>query len=302
MFQVLIVGFWLATLGWFGQRELRPRLFPGQAPPFVIELADEATSQGQTFWTIYRGEREIGKAKTSLRYSNEDDTFELTSELKDVELTDKLFYVYISTMTNRYRVGRNGELRSLSAHGELRAESKRREERRVPGPAVFTATASFEGHVVDGKLLRTEKIVIPIFGEMSPKLEAMDAPNGNILNPMHPVSRVTGLRPGRRWRMPVFNPMADAVNPTLQAAANQSKLAPKGSSFQLPAGPVYLDAEVLSERPMISWNGREYECYIIEYRSPGDEQPARTYVRVRDGLVLRQEAFTMGERFTMQRE
>src|SRR5262245_30397377 len=159
--QMLIVLFWLGTLGWFAERELGPRLFPGQAPPFVIELADEATTQGQTFWTIYRGEREIGKAKTSLRYLNQEDAFELTSELKEVELTEIKFfsmYIYVATMTNKYVVTRRGELRSMSTRGELRAENKRRDDRRLPGRAMFTATASFEGRVADGKLLRTAKI------------------------------------------------------------------------------------------------------------------------------------------------
>ena len=316
--QALIVCFWLATLGWFGHREIWPRLFPGRAPPFVIELADEATQQGQTFWTIYRDDRDIGnaitslrddqaigKARTSLKYLNADDTFELACEMKDVELYDSNpICIYIAAMTNRYVVSRAGELRSVSTRGELRAESKKRKDSHVPGFALFTVTANFDARVEDGKLLRSAKITVPFLGDISPKLEPMDVPSGNVLNPMHPVPRVTGLRPGRRWRMPVFNPMGDAVSPTMQAAAEQSKLTPKGSAVPVPTGPTYLDAEVLSERAMISWNGREYECYVIDYRSVGNEHAARTYVRVRDGLVLRQEASAMGdhERFIMQRD
>jgi hypothetical protein len=303
--QALIVCFWLATLGWFGHREIWPRLFPGRAPPFVIELADEATSQGQTSWTIYRDDRDIGKAKTSLKYLNADDTFELACEMKDVELYESNpGCIYIATMTNRYIVSRAGELRSMSTHGELRAETKRREESRIAGLALFTATADFDAHVEDGKLLRTAKIRVPVLGDISPKLEPMDVPSGNVLNPMHPVPRVTGLRPGRRWRMPVFDPMGDAVSPTMQAAAERSKLTPKGGAVPVPTGPTYLDAEVLSERAMISWNGQKYECYVIDYRSSGNEHAARTYVRVRDGLVLQQEAFAMGdrERFIMKRD
>jgi hypothetical protein len=309
--QALIVCFWLAALGWFGHREIWPQLFPGRAPPFVIELADEATTQGQTFWTISRDDagigkaKDIGKAKTSLKYLNADDTFELACEMKDVELYETdLYCIYMAAMTNRYVVTRSGELRSMSTHGELRAEARLREERHVPGTALFTVTANFEGHVEDGKLLRKAKITVPFLGEIVPKLEPMDAPSGNVLNPMHPVPRVTGLRPGRRWRMPVFNPMGDAVSPTMQAAAQQSKFSAKGGGVPVPTGPSYLDAEVLSEPAIIRWNGRDQECYVIDYRSAGNEQAAKTYVRVRDGLVLRQEAYLMGdrERFIMQRD
>ncbi|HLW65650.1 MAG TPA: hypothetical protein VKS79_10050 [Gemmataceae bacterium] len=298
---MLIVSFWLGTLGWFGYREVWPRLFPGRAPPFVIELADEATIQGQTFWTIYREDQEIGKAKTSLRYLNAEDNFELVCEMKDVELYDN---IYIGNMTNRYVVTRAKELRSMSTHGELRVESQRRPERRIPGSAIFTVTANFEGHVEDGKLLRSAKITIPFMGDIVPKLEPIDAPTGNVLNPMHPVPRVAGLHPGRRWRMPIFNPVGDAVSPTLQAAAQQAKFSSKSNAMPVPTGPAYLDAEVLSKPETIKWNGRDQECYVIDYRSSGKEHAARTYVRVHDGLVIRQEAYALGDRdrFIMQRD
>src|SRR5579859_2318705 len=42
----LIVLFWLGTLGCFGYRDIWPKFWSGDAPPFVIELADEAISQG----------------------------------------------------------------------------------------------------------------------------------------------------------------------------------------------------------------------------------------------------------------
>jgi hypothetical protein len=240
-----------------------------------------------------------------LKYLNADDTFELACEMKDVELFDgNPICIYIASMTNRYVVSRAGELRSMTTQGELRAEQQRRQDSHMAGPLLFTVTASFEGHVKDGKLLRTAKIKVPFLGDITPKLEPMDVPSGNVLNPMHPVPRVTGLSPGRRWRMPVFDPMGDAVSPTMQAAAQQSKLSPKGGSVPLPTGPSYLDAEVLSERATIYWNGKPHECYIIEYRSSGGEQAARTYVRVPDGLVLKQEASAMGDRehFVMQRD
>jgi hypothetical protein len=301
--RVLVVLFWLGTMTWFAYREVWPLIFPGDAPPFVIDLADEATSQGQTYWTMKRQDREIGKAKTSLKYISSDDTFELISELKDVELTGVPFvgWVYLANARNRYVVTRDGELRSVGAEGELRLEDRRRPERHTPGTALITANASFGGNVVAGKLQRHVVLQTPL-GITQRQLEPVDAPSGNILNPLHPVSRIKNLKPGRRWRMPVINPIADAVEPTLQAAYQQANQGAKPLNFKLPTSPKFIDAEVLSETGPVHWNGRDHECYIIEYRASADERPARTYVRVRDGLVLKQEAFAMGERFTLQRD
>ena len=41
-----IVVFWLATLGWFCQHDLWPRLRRGDRPPYDIDLAGEVTSRG----------------------------------------------------------------------------------------------------------------------------------------------------------------------------------------------------------------------------------------------------------------
>ena len=42
LFILVIVSFWLATTGWFVAREVAPRWRSGDAPPYAIELADEA--------------------------------------------------------------------------------------------------------------------------------------------------------------------------------------------------------------------------------------------------------------------
>jgi hypothetical protein len=70
--------------------------------------------------------------------------------------------------------------------------------------------------------------------------------------------------------------------------------------MKLPTGPKFLDAEVLHETAIIKLDDKEYECRIIEYR--GEERPARTYVRIGDGAVMRQEAYALGEQITLRRE
>ncbi len=135
-------------------------------------------------------------------------------------------------------------------------------------------------------------------GKTEVKLDPIDAPSGNILNPLHPVPKIKGLRPGRRWRMPILNPLGDAIEPAIKAVFEKNNLQPP--QIKLPTGPAFVDAEVLSETATIKVNDQEYPCWIIEYR--GDERPAHTYVRVSDGAVMRQEAYALGEQITLRRE
>src|SRR5262245_17371804 len=104
-----IMIFWLAAVGWFGYREIWPLLFPGDAPPFVIELADEVTSEfaGQVrgpdvLWSVYRDDERIGRAETRLRYFRQDNTFEMETRLVDLKLKVVGFEIKVPEMINAY--------------------------------------------------------------------------------------------------------------------------------------------------------------------------------------------------------
>lgn len=287
----LIVLFWLATIGWFTYRDLWPYWAPEEAPPFVIDLADEATPNNEVLWQVHRQARrggepeEIGLARTRLSYFNDDDTFQVTSELVDVQL---LQFVRVVEFTNHYRVTRAGELRSLSTEGKIEIFK-------------LAGEAQFSGTVQNGRLVQVGKIKLPLVGTIEPKLEDVPAPRGSVLNPLHPVSRIRGLTPGRRWQMSVVNPLADAVEPALNAAWKKVQETDKPLGLRIPEPPRTLAAEVLRDKHAMRYDGVDHECFVIEYRGKDDEPPARTYVRVSDGLVLRQEASTLSERYYLQR-
>jgi hypothetical protein len=291
----MIILFWLGTVGWLGYREVWPWLHPSETPPFVIDLADEVTSQlpnermrgADVLWRVYRGENEeIGQAETRYRYIKEDHTYELQSRVPRLNLVPGL-QIHVRAMETTYRLTERGELLGISAQGTLS----------VLG---FDGNAKFEGEVRGDKLLRQCEVTLPAgLGKIEPHLEPIDAPQGIFLNPLHPVPRVKGLQPGRRWRMPVVDPMADLIGPILEAGKQKLPLGIQMPKVELPAGPKSLDAEVLTETAEITWNSRTHECYIIEYR--GENEKLRTYVRKSDGLVLRQESEAFGTRFYMQR-
>lgn len=290
----LIVGFWLSTLGWFGYREVRPRLHAGDVPPFVIELDDELTSQlpndptrtADIIWIVYRDDKEIGRAQTRLRYLKNENAFELQSRVVELKLMKNI--VEIPEMINTYTLTREGELLAMETTGKVRMLN------------AFTGEANFRGVIQDGKLIRTGTILLPAgFGTVAPQLETIDAPKGSFLNPLHPVPRVKGLRPGRQWRMQVVNPLGDTVGPAMQAIQERLTPGKQGLKLSLPTGPKFLNAEVLTETAKVRYNGKDHECRIIEYRS--ENETYRTFVRVGDGWVLRQESQALGERIVMQR-
>jgi hypothetical protein len=316
----LIVLAWLGTLGWFSYRELWPTLFPGDTPPFVIELADEVGPEiaghrtlraPDITWEIYRDDKVIGKAETHIRYFEDDDTFEFTTRIKDLSIEaplikTKLVEINSPGVENSYRLSRDGDLRQVKMTTLDRLDD--REVTSYKSLALFgmTVHANFVGTVVGDKLYRRVTLELPFVGKVEPVLEPVPAPEGSVLNPLQPVPKIKNLKPGRRWRMQVMNPMADLIQPIAQAIADKplvKRMSGKKDDFQVPqlsSGPKYLDAEVLDETAELKINDELHRCYVIEYR--GDERPAHTYVRIRDGAVMRQEAYAFGTLIALQRQ
>jgi hypothetical protein len=124
--------------------------------------------------------------------------------------------------------------------------------------------------------------------EMAPfKLGKMRVPSGGtVLNPMHLLNRVPGMRPGRHWRVPLLDPLADT----------------NAIGAFIPKSLAVTELEASVEPVMLKWGHEEVTCYCIEYRKPGEaDVRARTWVRRRDGLVLQQEAGVGGLALIIQR-
>ncbi len=314
----LIVLGWLGTLAWFTYRELWPTLFPGDSPPFVIELADEVGPEiaGRNLrspdvtWDILRDDQVIGTAETQIHYHKEDDSFEFATRISKLAvdaplIKTKLFEIQSPGVENSYRLGRNGELRQIKMRTLDRLDDRKIDVYKSLALFGIVVRAEFVGTVVGDKLERKVTIELPLVGKVEPELEAVPAPEGSVLNPLQPVPKIKNLKPGRRWRMPIINPMGDLVQPMAQAIADKPMVKTLAGSAQvkvpkLPSGPKFLDAEVLDETVELTINGEKHRCYVIEYR--GDERPAHTFVRVRDGALMRQEAFAFGTLIALQRQ
>jgi hypothetical protein len=270
-----IIAFWLLTAGWFVSRDVLPHWRTGEPPPYTIDLADETLQHVVIRWTFTLNDRKAGTIRTGLIYRDSDDTFEWTASSPELTLaTIGEISVVVRDFDDAARVTREGDLRALKTNVRLGVQGLN-----------LTATFEMTADVRQGRLYRHALFAAPGFARREWTLEPTDPPRGNVLNPMHPIPRITGLRPGQEWRQPLTDPRSDIIRTIMPG---------------LPESPPALQARVLMEPRIIEWNGESHTCLVIEYS--GDEYTARTWVRESDGMVLRQEAEAHGETLVLQRE
>jgi hypothetical protein len=281
-----IVAFWLATTGFLLYRDVWPLLLPGQAPPYTIDLEDEVqTQQAHIHWNVSYNDHDYLRAETWVE-PNPDDTFTLKARLKpqvvvapkDHEGGAEPFggLVKIQKSTSSYRVTRSGDLRAVSVDFAVEANA---------AGLTLAGDGELSGEVRDGKFYSRLRVHHP-GGTFEKDLEPVAVSrHGSVLSPLHPLNRIDGLRPGQTWRLPLVDPIKDALLALATGQAGEEKS---------------VEARVLPETQTLTWNNHPVACLVIEYQ--GEDVTARTWVRADNGLVLRQEAKRDGERWVLQRE
>jgi len=237
-------------------------------------------------WVILHGDSKIGDVQTTIRYHTADDTFDMQSKIAKIDLGRiGLLQISATGLASTYRVTRSGELREMFIEGVLALEGAR---------MAVSAGLNLSGKVEQGHFVPSGEVEFAGSKQVLPLEPVAISTRGSILNPLHPVNRIAGLRPGQHWRVPLVDPLADSLeamvqkNPALQFLAQRS---PRAKILQ---------AEVLGEPMTLHWEQRDVPCLVIEYRQ--DDFLARTWVRQSDGLVLRQEASIWGEKVVLERE
>jgi hypothetical protein len=274
-----IVLFWVGMTGWMLYRDVWPWLGPGEPPPFSIDLADEVQAV-DTRWKVIKDDKEKGYAHTNVRYNGRDDTYELNGEFKlwsagrsgihAASLADQV-------INSMYRVNRQGELRGMEASVKVTVLKTEVE-------------VVVKGRVEERKFLSHIEVKGLNYREDLPPVDV--STRGSVLNPLQPLNRLPGLRKGQRWRMPLVDPLADALAAHPLAKTFQGKTPDLRS----------LDARVLPQVQMLEWGhkGAEVPCLVVEYS--GGDVSARTWVRETDGLVLQQEVSQNGDELKLVRD
>jgi hypothetical protein len=267
-----IVVFWLGTTGWLFWHDLWPRYRPGNPPPFTIDLTEEVQNKERIIgWTVYQNGQKMFAATTWVHYDERDDSFSLYAKYVPVTRGRGLVRgLALKHFTSCDRVSREGDLLATEVHLEL-----------------DTFDLDITGEVRDGVLRpRLRSMVLDVPEALQPSPVKLPT-HGSMFQPLHPLNRIEGLRPGQTWRQPCFNPLADSFKALALFGGSRS-------------GERYMSARVLPEPQTCTIQNRTKTCLVIEYT--GADGNARTWVEQSSGLVLRQEADLEGDEWEMRRD
>ena len=265
-----IIVFWLATTGVLVYRELAPRFQAGEAPPFTIPLTAEV-GNNIVNWNVFQKDLEIGSGETRIQ-RQPDRTFELSAKFKLNQITILKEFEKVRVV-GAYRVTEDGKLLAGTANIYL---------------PEFDAEIALEGQVRNGQF--HPKLAVLVGGRdinpFPPPVPFPVSESGSILNPMHLVHKISGLRAGQSWTIPLMDP--------LRAAPAVKGLVSGKTSI---IGDVV--ATVTTEDR--EWHKQSTPCFKIEYAKPGERPLAATWVRRRDDAVLEQWASYEGAEYTLRR-
>jgi hypothetical protein len=293
-----IVAFWLATTGYTFYRDLWPRLFASGPPPVSIELADEARQNVPARWAILRNGERVGKLTTQMKYLDAEDAFVFTYRYTDLVFEQDGFAVIFSEVVSEVYLTRAGDLKeeSITANIEVAREGKvpRKPGQEKRPPSELSGTLMVRGVVNNGVMTGRAELTFSVLN-LSGDLEPTPVPAGLPLNPLQPVNRLANVRGGLTWVVHESNPLMTAGVGLLRSKLGDFGIRPKEQQPK-----ESLVAQVKSSPQDLLWQNEVVACWVIEYRRT--EVVARTWVRVSDGKVLRQEAFEKGETLTFERE
>ncbi len=274
---IAIILFWLGTTGALVYQELEPRFRAGEPPPFTIPLTADV-GENIVNWNVLQKGKQIGNGFTRIQ-RQPDRTYEFFARFKMMEKLQTLGEVEDLKVISTYRTTEQGNLVAANAELTCLVDAKLLGKHSVE--------FSFDGTVKDQQM--HPKVVVKLSGaEFQPELVPFPvAESGNMLNPMHLVPKIAGLREGRSWRIPLMDP--------LQAIpADYRDLVPtKGMVVK------ELIATVQAEDR--DWHGTVEPCFKISYAKSGERPLAATWVRRRDDLVLEQWASYEGFEYNLQR-
>ncbi len=281
-----IFAFWLVTTGYVAYRDLWPRVFASGPPPVSIELADEARQNVPARWGLYRNGERVGRLVTQMKYLDAEDAFVFTYRYSDLALAQGDVALTASEAVSEVHMSRAGDLQEQTMTAKVKVQFRGAE---IAGTITVRGTVTNE--VLTGRAELTSDL-INVAGDLDP----VPAPRGGLpLNTLQPVNRLGGLRGGHEWVVHESNPLGDALGELLH-----KKLAEQGIRLKEQQKKGSAVAEVGTTPQMLEWQNQAIPCWVIEYRRT--EPFARTWVRVSDGKVLRQEAFEKGESLTFERE
>ncbi|MBI3839541.1 MAG: hypothetical protein HY288_16600 [Planctomycetia bacterium] len=263
-FNVTVVLFWLATMGWLVVAKILPPVLIGE-PPNYSSILKATHAEPPVCWSIRLQDRVIGWAATKIA-PRDDGITNLYSRVYLGEFPlDEIAPGWLAAVFKPV----------LQEFGPLDIDKK---SRVVIDP--LGRLVSFESRVrvadipdaikVEGQIEGTCLKLSVQSGEIPYKLERYLPQGSLVVDELSPQGRMPGLRVGQTWTVPLFSP------------------------FRPPSSPMEILQASVEQEERITWDGERVNCRVIVYRNDsgsglaGNDNRGRVWVRD-DGVVLRQE-------------
>src|SRR5262245_38266945 len=218
-FAAAIVIFWMGTTGWMLYRDLWPRLSTRDAPPFTIDLDEEAGGErSAVHWIVRWKGQAVGSANTWVQRLRPEarrrwpvDTYELHSRYQFDKF--KMSVIEVQEMNSTHVVSKEGELREVEAKVTIAIRGFRR-------PMEVEVTGIVEDHRLKPHL----HIKNSPLGDRDLDLDAVEVPaQHRMLSPLQPWNRLADVRPNQRWQITVFDPLADSIAAALPGSGGGTR-------------------------------------------------------------------------------
>jgi len=273
-FAPLIVGFWCVTTGWLLTTKILP-VFEAGPPPDATFNVSGSNRLVPVGWTVHWNGTPIGWALTQAQRSG-DGGLTVDSRLHCERLPlDEILPSWLGSLVQRSL--QPGVSTALDAVGRVLVDPD-------GGLRSFVSTVTLPGTgekvVLEGRMTQPGEVAIAFHaGDLHYTTTRQVADRAMVGDELSPQATLPGLYEGRRWTVPVYNP-----------------LRPGNASVQL------LHARVGGEET-IFWGNRLVNARIVTYREdPSSQREPRCRLWVdRAGRVLRHESTLLGARMEFVR-
>jgi len=267
----LVVGFWCVTVSWLLATKILP-VFEGGAPPDVNLSANRLVPVG---WTVSWNGTPIGWALTQAHRAAEGG-LTVDSRLHCERLPlDEILPAWAGSLVQRSL--QSGGSTALDATGHVIIDPTGRLRSFV---STVTLPGTQDNVVLEGRTTESGEVAVTFrAGELRYDTTRQLPERAMVGNELSPQATLPGLYEGRRWTVPVYNP-----------------LRPGTASLQI------LHARVGGEET-IFWGNRLVNARVVTYREdPSSSRDPRCRLWVdRSGRVLKHESSLFGARMEFVR-
>ncbi len=268
-----IILFWCLTTTWLVVAKIVPAFLPG-SPPGYQALYASNNRLIPVAWTVLWKDRPLGWAVSDSRHGPEDELHVETLLHFDSLPLDELLPAWTKPLLGR-TIERAAAL-SLDARGRLTID---RQGSLRSFRSLVDLPGGVESIVLDGTVDDGHVKILVKAGEMSYETSRFLPTHIMIGDELSPQATMPGLSIGKRWTVPVYNPL-------------------RGGKGALQV----LHAEVVREESLF-WEDRLVRVDLVVYRDDPSEhhEPSSRIWVDRSGRVLKQESTMFGASLTFQR-